>query len=203
MFKSTRLAWVLFCALLLLFITLSFLYIDRPLHLLTNAWPQSIKEIFFYLTQVGRSEVWLVPSLFLALLFWARGQSALASKALFFFSSVALAGLVNLVIKMVFGRARPILFDQHHIYGFEWFQSSSHYLSFPSGHTNTIAAVMMVLLFWFPKYRILTITMTVLVAFSRVAIGKHYLSDIVMGAFVAIIVVWSWRKYWIKRGWNC
>ena len=143
-----------------------------------------------------------MPALFLALFFWVIDKNLLAKKAWYFFGGVALAGLVNMLIKSFFGRARPTLLDQG-IYGFDWFEHSSHYLSFPSGHTNTIVAAMTILFFWFPKYRLFWLMTGVLVAFSRVILGKHYLSDIIAGAFVAILFIIFWRNYWHKRGCMC
>ncbi|KAK6038859.1 PAP2 family protein [Cooperia oncophora] len=60
--------------------------------------------------------------------------------------------------------------------------------SFPSGHTSRaamLATLWFVLLSaFFPKYRFAAMLMALVVATSRVAMGRHYLSDALGGLLI-------------------
>ena len=164
--------------------------------------PSDIVVFFGYLTELGVSEIWLVPPLLIwVVLKWKKALPIWQARMLFLFSSVAIAGALNLILKSFFGRPRPVIFEHYGLYAFEFFQKSSHYLSFPSGHSNTIFAAMTVLGLWIPKYRVYFFVCAALVAFSRIATSKHYLSDVLFGSFVGVAWVLSWAYVWRKKGW--
>ncbi|KIH46874.1 PAP2 family protein [Ancylostoma duodenale] len=53
--------------------------------------------------------------------------------------------------------------------------------SFPSGHTTRAAMLATLCAAFFPKYRFAAAGLTFLVGLSRVAMGRHYLSDVLAG----------------------
>ena len=63
-----------------------------------------------------------------------------------------------------------------------------HGFSFPSGHATMAMAMAVVLTYYFPKARASVYVLAVLIGFSRVYFGVHYLSDVlagfVLGGFV-------------------
>ena len=61
--------------------------------------------------------------------------------------------------------------------------------SFPSGHATTIWACGVALAILFPRWRLLWYALAILVSMSRVIIGAHYLSDVLAGAYVAVMTV--------------
>ena len=63
--------------------------------------------------------------------------------------------------------------------------------SFPSGHaTSAIAGALAVSRMW-PAGRVVWWTLAVLIAYSRVYIGAHYVSDVIGGAILgALIAMW-------------
>ena len=73
--------------------------------------------------------------------------------------------------------------------------------SFPSGHTLEAFAVAMALAFLFSgkKIAIPAFAWAALVAYSRIALGVHYPSDVLAGLFIGIfigwIVPWVFQKY--------
>jgi undecaprenyl-diphosphatase len=56
--------------------------------------------------------------------------------------------------------------------------------SFPSGHTLHAVSFSWVLLHYYPEWALLVIPFAVLVALSRVILGLHYPSDVLIGGFL-------------------
>ena len=90
-------------------------------------------------------------------------------------------------MKIFFGRARPKYGGE-----FTFFSLDSHYNSFPSGHSAD-AFVSGVFLYYllkyskYSKYRFLPLAYALLIAFSRVVVSAHYLSDAVAGMAIGIL----------------
>ncbi len=74
--------------------------------------------------------------------------------------------------------------------------------SFPSGHATAVFSTLGVLDKEFPKFKWFWLGFALLVAFSRMYLGVHYLSDVlaggVIGFSVGLFVVHFWEKK-IKR----
>lgn len=148
-----------------------------------------------YITDIGLSGWYLVPAglLFLAvaLLDWeARdrlGRSRLAylfGQAGYAFFAVAVSGLLGNVIKVLVGRGRPEFFDEHGTLYFRPLEAAHDFSSFPSGHSTTVGAVAMVLMLWFPRWRVPIALLALFAAATRIAARAHYPSDIAAGLLV-------------------
>lgn len=125
--------------------------------------------------------------------------------AIFLCIGVGGAALANLVLKSLFQRARPDLW--------EWIITESNY-SFPSGHAMASVAIVVCALFmlWHTKWRTLCIVTGVMyvlvIGFTRLYLGVHYPSDILggwaAGAAWVVIVYITLTHYWprpnVKRG---
>jgi len=107
--------------------------------------------------------------------------------SLLLFSSVLYSGILAQLIKHILGRSRPSLMgiDNNVYFNFFTFDSSFH--SFPSGHASTIFAAALVFSFIAPKLKIFIYLLAIGIAFSRVVVGAHFITDVVAGAFVALI----------------
>jgi len=105
---------------------------------------------------------------------------------------IGTSSLVVHLLKAGINRARPLK-------ALEWLAQSGaidiHILfqqlfwrSFPSGHTAVAFATATFLSFLFRKYAPLFMGAAILVGFSRVYVGAHFVTDVVAGAAVAILV---------------
>jgi undecaprenyl-diphosphatase len=60
--------------------------------------------------------------------------------------------------------------------------------SFPSGHTLHAVAFSSIAVFYYPALFMLVVPFAVMVALSRVVLGLHYPSDVLMGALIGFSV---------------
>ena len=146
------------------------------------------------ITTLGNAALWLVPSLLLWLL-WRKSALKRAKKALFVFGSVAISGIIVDILKPLIGRARPKELFYHNFYGLDPLTFKASFWSMPSGHSATAFAAGMSLALLYPRYRWLFFVAAAIVAFSRVALTKHYLSDIIIGSLIgALTALWLYKR---------
>ncbi len=119
----------------------------------------------------------------------------LAKKMVYVLIIFLLVGLTNNIIKVIFARARPIELFENAVYGFNFFKFGHHFASFPSGHTMAITATLYSLAKIWPKYMMPLMISAALIAFSRVIVGAHYLSDVFIGYISSIYLVDLFEKH--------
>lgn len=115
-------------------------------------------------------------------------NAKIAEESLFIWLSIVASGIICDIIKIIAGRARPIELFSHSHYGFDFFQHTARMWSFPSGHSATIAALMMAMSFLWSKFSPLFLLAMLLVAGSRLVVSAHYLSDIMAGIYLGTAV---------------
>jgi membrane-associated phospholipid phosphatase len=120
-----------------------------------------------------------------------RGSKKWARILLSMLIALAIAGLVGRAIKVTTGRARPSVKAEQAWNGPNW---NSKYHSFPSGHVDASVGFFSVLLLARRRVGLACLPIPILIGFSRMYLGAHYLSDVVcaalLGFFVAFLV---WR----------
>jgi membrane-associated phospholipid phosphatase len=102
--------------------------------------------------------------------------------------SISVSGSLVLICKFFFGRYRPRMFLDEQLYGFQFFQLKAKLTSFPSGHASTIVALMLALYFISPKYRVIYFAIAFVIVISRVLVCHHYLTDVVFGSYIAVVI---------------
>lgn len=161
-------------------------------------------------TNIGKSYWYLVPAglvfLVMAFLNWhGKSRSALARLTFFFgqagyaFLAVAMSGIITDIIKLFVGRARPKFFDAFGTLHFQPFTPGYNFGSFPSGHSTTMGAVAIVLMIWFPRWRVPVFILCVLAACTRIAAQAHYPSDVVAGFLVGTLYSLSAARWLAAR----
>jgi undecaprenyl-diphosphatase len=155
---------------------------DELLYLLLNRRLQC-RPLAFNLraiTQLGSSI--FTSTLCITLLFW---QEALIHTAGLFLSIVMVvnSAIVQLIKRMV-DRPRPYLVIKQAIAK----KPPKCRYSFPSGHTSAAFSIAFVLSRVFPAYSVLFFTLAGLVAISRIYLGFHYPTDVLVGLATAYVV---------------
>ena len=108
------------------------------------------------------------------------------NNAFLIFYSVLGAGLIAKVLKTFIGRARPIFFEALDMTGFYPPSLDWAFNSMPSGHTTVSFAGLVMIGMLAPRFKALTWTLAIIIGVSRVAIGAHWPSDVILGAFIGM-----------------
>jgi undecaprenyl-diphosphatase len=191
---------------------LGFLLIDPFMLERARALPPEIRKFFRTITDIGRSNWMLIPTgaaIALALVLRKRhvgfrnyaGYGLIASTIGFVFVSVGGAGLIANLAKNIIGRARPKLFDQLGALDFKLFAFDPDYASLPSGHATNIFAFATVIGILWPRGRVLLYSVAAWIAASRVLIGQHYVTDVVLGAILGTVFPYLVRDRFAARRW--
>ena len=93
--------------------------------------------------------------------------------------------VVNLCIKPLAARTRPYELIQ----GLEILVSRPRDYSFPSGHSaNSLTCAWTLFRLAPKKYGVLALALAVLIALSRLYVGVHYLTDVLAGAAIGVLL---------------
>lgn len=130
-------------------------------------------------------------------------KTALAIKLL---ATFLFSGLIVQVLKELFHAPRPKTFFAENFYRF-FIEGVTHggNASFPSGHTTTAFAVAAMLSFNTSKRPvcILTFWIAVLVGYSRIYLGQHFLEDVITGMIIgvvsSILIDHGYKSYLVRR----
>ena len=175
--------------LYVILIVVCFLWVDKPLALYFHAQEMSVNyPILDWITQLGRSIIWLliIPILMLYFRFVQRSKQT-ELRLSFLFAIVIAANGICFVLKNLFGRARPDLLFSEHLFGFFGFHRDHLYHSFPSGHTTQVTAVVLSLVLLYPKQRWWFVLAGFVVIATRVLLTYHYLSDVLASVFLVLL----------------
>ena len=140
-------------------------------------------SFFGIITRLGEQTILIV---IFCLLFWCiNKRMAYIMGFVFFMSSLAVQGL-----KIIFRVPRPWVYDPTFVPVNEALVEATGY-AFPSGHTQNAAAYLGVMgaLFKHKALKIIFFTLPVLVAFSRMYLGVHYLSDVVVSLVITFVII--------------
>jgi undecaprenyl-diphosphatase len=145
-----------------------------------NRWAAGSSLVTFFraISRLGDGVFWYVLMLALALFGGERGRSA----ALHMAAVGVVAATLYRLLKGWTRRSRP--FRSHagivaHIAPLDEY-------SFPSGHTLHAVSFSLVALAWVPQLQALLLPLTVLIALSRVVLGLHYPSDVLMASLLGV-----------------
>jgi undecaprenyl-diphosphatase len=174
-------------------VTLIALALDLQVLVLAGFLQNSfLLKFFSIITLFGEIEIFFILLILLSILFLL-----LRLRFLVLWVATFLSFLFGTSLKLITMRPRP----------FEYLGVSSlvpvQLSSFPSGHTLAFFTLLPILNASFPRWKILFWSLAVLVGFSRIVLGVHYLSDVVAGAFLGYIIgnlaLWMEEKYGWRR----
>ena len=106
------------------------------------------------------------------------------------FISFATSGIVAQVLKYYISEARPAIFLEKANYPYFIENVTLHnFHSFPSGHTTSIFALVSIIAFAIKdkKYAIPLLLIGLLVGYSRLYLGQHFILDVTVGSILGVI----------------
>lgn len=153
---------------------------DIDLLIIINLDRNKHLDSFFQFITDSVSPITIVFFLLLAVGFIAK-YKALTTRGLFIAGSYLTSSLISTALKHVVDRPRPFI-----TYPFLEKITSGGSPSFPSGHTSDAFALAAAVSIAFPKWYVITpaLLWATAVGYSRMDLGVHYPSDVLMGILV-------------------
>ena len=182
--------WLIGIAIAATAIAVSFHFDDTVRDFMLHHQNPAMRNFMRYVSLFGDWPLHAAVGLLLLGLAWRRGNQEWTRIFLAMLLAMMLAGVAGTVIKRSVPRARPSVHADARWGGPHF---SSKYHSFPSGHVGASTAFFGVLLIARRRIGFACLAIPVLIGFSRMYIGAHYLSDVicaaVLGIFCALFVV--------------
>ena len=135
--------------------------------------------------------------LILAAVAWWRGNKKWTRIFLSMLIALSIAGLAGRAIKVTTGRARPSVKSEQ---AWNGPRLSSKYHAFPSGHVVASTAFFGVLTFASWPIGLPCLLIPMLIGFSRIYGGAHYLSDVVCAAVLGMLCAILVARFFLKIG---
>ena len=169
-----------------------------------------LKDFFKQITILGDSKWYLFSSFFVIIFCYFIKKTnyyhnykniikACNNFNIFLCLSLITTGLITQLLKHIVGRPRPNYASFDGGLEFNFFNLSSEFHSFPSGHTSTIFVVALVASFLLPKLKYFFISLAGVIAFSRIVVGAHFFTDVLGGITVAYLGVKLTKLFLDKR----
>lgn len=176
----------------------SFLLDNRVDAALVVTGDPSWKEFAAWCSKIGEGWVIAVVGVFLAAAYLLMNRPQLAARIFLVTLISELAGLAVVVLRLLFGRARP---NNHDVppgfYGLwhdgHWIAGQFKFSSFPSGHAATAVGLVAAAWLLHRGWGALLAVYAVAVMWSRIALECHHLSDVLASTVLAIALA-LWLK---------
>jgi undecaprenyl-diphosphatase len=149
------------------------------------------------ITWLGYGPVDIGIPLAVGLVGWWRGRAGFARCGVLGGLAVAVAGVLDQVVKNLTCRARPSAEGAGaFLSDFPCFPAPYDLASFPSGHATTAFALATLLSLWYPRWTGGFLALAALVGWSRIVLGSHFPSDVLAGAVLGCAVVLGLSRVW-------
>jgi membrane-associated phospholipid phosphatase len=177
--------WTLGIVIAAVAIALSFYWDQSVVAFMTNHQSSGLRNLMRNVSRFGDwPEHFLVGLALFSIARW-RGNRRWARIFLSMLIALSIAGLAGRAIKVTTGRARPSVKSEQMWNGPRW--SDSKYHSFPSGHVDASLGFFAVLLLANWRIGLPCLAIPLIIGFSRMYLGAHYLSDVVCAAVLGIV----------------
>ena len=182
--------WLIGIAIAATAIAVSFHFDDSVRDFMMQHQNPAMRNFMRYVSLFGDWPSHAAVGLVLLGIAWRGGSQKWTRIFLAMLLAMILAGVVGTVIKRTVPRPRPSVQTEMRWGGPRF---SSKYHSFPSGHVAASTAFFGVLFIARRRVGLACLAIPILIGFSRMYIGAHYLSDVVcaaiLGTLCALIVV--------------
>lgn len=172
-------------SLFALFGVLSFLRNQEILNVIIGLRTQFLNQ--FMIAGTSLVTLFLVAIFAPILMFWARNRIRLAIPLILV---VGISVISTYLLKEIVALPRPSL-------AIEGYSASG--FAFPSGHSAVAFSVIPVVNKGIPKLKWLWVVFAIFIAFTRMYVGVHYLSDVIFGGLLGLSIglgIIHWRSDW-------
>ena len=176
--------WILFASIFALIAIISYFFDDSIIKFIILIRNYYLDKLFLGVTFIYNEII--IAILLTILLFWRKRDEWILP----LWITMLATALISLILKITVHRQRPFATGvipllsgiadniKYHVWDF----------SFPSFDSAFIFCTVPIMSKFFPKFKYVWISLAVLVAFSRVYVGVHYLSDVISGALIGYII---------------
>jgi undecaprenyl-diphosphatase len=149
------------------------------------------RDVAWYLGTFGDYPTYNLP---LAIILWLAGLATRSTRlrrlAVIAFLGASLAGIFDDCFRLTLGRPRPDMLAQHleltdQLYG-PLYALRGGFQSFPSGHAASTFGMAVALLMTEWRLGLVTTFIAAAVVWARMELGRHYPSDVLVGALIGI-----------------
>jgi membrane-associated phospholipid phosphatase len=168
----------------LIAIAASFYFDNSVRDFMAQHQSRAMRSFMRYVSLFGDWPSHLALGLILLAIAWIRDSKKWMRIFLSMLIAMSIAGVAGHVIKRMIPRPRPSVHSELRWGGPRF---SSKYHAFPSGHVGASTAFFSTLFFARRRIGLACLPIPILIAFSRMYIGAHYLSDVVCAAILGII----------------
>jgi undecaprenyl-diphosphatase len=182
--RATPFYWLICIAIAAIAIAAAFYFDDSVWNFITHHQNRAVRNFMREVSLFGDWPSHVALGLVLLGFAWVRGSKKWTRILLSMLVAMAIAGLAGVVIKRTISRARPSVKSELRWGGPHF---STKYHAFPSGHVTASMAFFAVLLLARRRIGLACLPIPILIGFSRMYIGAHYLSDVVCGAMLGIL----------------
>jgi len=176
--------WTLGVLMAAIAIAVSFYFDDVVREFVAQHQNRGLRNFMRNVSRFGDWPEHFALGLILAAVAWWRGNKKWTRIFLSMLIALSIAGLAGRAIKVTTGRARPSVKSEQ---AWNGPRLSSKYHAFPSGHVVASTAFFAVLTFASWRIGLPCLVIPILIGFSRIYGGAHYLSDIVCAAVLGIL----------------
>ena len=182
--RGTALYWLIGIVIAATAIAVSFHFDDTVRDFMMQHQNPAMRNFMRYVSLLGDWPLHATAGLVLLGLAWRRGSQEWTRIFLAVLLAMMLAGVAGTVIKRAVPRGRPSVHAETRWGGPHF---SSKYHSFPSGHVGASSAFFAVLFIARRRIGVACLAIPILIGFSRMYLGAHYLSDVVCAALLGIL----------------
>jgi membrane-associated phospholipid phosphatase len=176
--------WLIGIVIAAIIVIVAFHFDDAMRNFIAQHQTYAAKNFMRHVSRLGDWTEHFALGAALAAIAWWRGNKKWTRVFISMLLALALAGAAARVVKIAAGRARPSVKSEEVWNGPRF---SSKYHAFPSGHTAAATAFFAVLLFANWRIGLACLPIPILIGFSRMYVGAHYLSDVVCAALFGFL----------------
>jgi membrane-associated phospholipid phosphatase len=188
--------WLIGIVIAAMAIATSFYFDNSVSDFMAQHQSRAVRSFMRYVSLFGDWPGHTALGLILLAIAWIRGSKKWTRIFLSMLIAMSIAGVTGHVIKRAIPRPRPSVHTELRWGGARF---SSKYHAFPSGHVGASTAFFSVLIFARRRIGLACLPIPMLIAFSRMYLGAHYLSDVICAAVLGIFCAFIVAHFFLRQ----